>query len=128
MVKYAPANSGDARNVGLILGLGRFPRERNGNPLQYSCPGNPMDRGAWRATVDRVAKSQTRLKQLSTHTGMCEILFVPLKSKDFPDGSVAKDLLVYNLFAIALLLFHTQAPKPDILGTHLPSAGSPGFR
>ena len=43
-----------------IPGLGRSPGEGNGNPLQYSCPGNPMDRGAWWATVHGVAKSQTR--------------------------------------------------------------------
>ena len=49
-------NVGD---LGLIPGSGRFPREGNGNPLQYSCPENPMDRGAWRATVHRVAKSET---------------------------------------------------------------------
>ena len=42
--------------------------EGNGNPLHYSCLGNPRDRGAWWATVDGVIKSQTRLKQLSTHT------------------------------------------------------------
>ena len=42
--------------------------ERNGNPLQYSCLENPMDRGAWRATVHGVRKSQTLLKQLTTHT------------------------------------------------------------
>ena len=41
-----------------ILGLGRSPGEGNGNPLQYSCLGNPMDRGVWRVTVHRVAKSQ----------------------------------------------------------------------
>ena len=92
MVKNAPANAGDARDMGSILGLGRFPRKRNGNPLQYSFLGNSMDRGAWRATINRVAKSQTRLKQLSTHTGMCKILCVPLKSRGFPDGSVARDL------------------------------------
>ena len=54
-----------ARNagaVGLILGSGRFPGEGNGNPLQYSCLENPMDRGAWQATVQRVAKSQTGLR------------------------------------------------------------------
>ena len=50
-----------AGDMGLIPGLGRFPREGNGNPLQYSCLGNPMDRGTWRATVHRVAKSQTQL-------------------------------------------------------------------
>ena len=49
VVKNLPANAGDAREVGLIPGLGRFPGIGNGNPLQYSCLGNPMDRGAWRA-------------------------------------------------------------------------------
>ena len=48
-------------------GSGRSPGESNGNPLQYSCLENPMDRGAWRATVYRVAKSRTQLKWLSTH-------------------------------------------------------------
>ena len=48
-----PANAGDA---GLIPGSGRSLREGNGNPLQYSCLGNPMNRGAWWATIDRVAK------------------------------------------------------------------------
>ena len=56
-----PANTGDARNSGLIPRLGRSPGEGNGNPLQYSCLGNLMDRGAWWATVHGVAKSQTRL-------------------------------------------------------------------
>ena len=45
-----PANAGDVRDAGLILGLGRFPGEGNGNPLQYYSLGNPMDRGAWWAT------------------------------------------------------------------------------
>ena len=46
---------------GLIPGSGRSPGEGNGNPLQYSCPENPMDRGAWWVTVHGVAESQTRL-------------------------------------------------------------------
>ena len=54
MVKKLPANAGVAS---LIPGFGRFPGERNGNPLQYSCLGNPKDRGAQRATVHRVAES-----------------------------------------------------------------------
>ena len=53
MVKNLPANAGD---VGLIPGLGRSPGGGNGNPLQYSCLGNPTDREAWRATVQGVAK------------------------------------------------------------------------
>ena len=53
VVKNLPPNVGA---VGLIPGLGRSPGEGNGNPLQYSCPGNPMDRGAWRVTVHGIAK------------------------------------------------------------------------
>ena len=56
MVKNLPANAGD---VGLIPGLGRSPGEGNGNPLQYSCWDNLMDRGAWQGTVHGVAKSRT---------------------------------------------------------------------
>ena len=55
-------NAEDVREVGSILELGRSPGEGNGNPLQYSCLENPIDRGAWRATVHWVAKSQTQLK------------------------------------------------------------------
>ena len=65
VVKNPPANAGDIRDVGLIPGLERSPGERRGNPLQYSCPENLMNRGAWRATVHGVKKSQTQLKQLS---------------------------------------------------------------
>ena len=61
-------NAGGIRDVGSIPGPGRNPREGNGNLLQYSCLENPMDRGAQRAAVHRAAKSQTQLKQLSTHT------------------------------------------------------------
>jgi len=64
MIKNLPAMQEDQ---GSILGLQRSPGEGNGNPLQYSCLENPMDKGAWRATVHRVAKSRTRLKQISTH-------------------------------------------------------------
>ena len=65
-VKNLPANAGDERDVGLIPGLGESPGGGNGNPLQYSCLENPMDRGAWLATVHGVTKSQTGLKQLGT--------------------------------------------------------------
>ena len=59
MVNNPPANSEDARDAGLIPGLGRSPGVGNDNPFQYSCLGNPMDRGAWQATVHEVAKSQS---------------------------------------------------------------------
>ena len=61
LVKNSAANAGDARDTNLILGLGRSSGEGNGNPLQYSCLENSMDRRAWWATVHGVTKSQTRL-------------------------------------------------------------------
>ena len=54
--KSPPASAGDARDVGSIPGLGRSPGEGNGNPLQYTCLGDPMDGGAWWATVHGVTK------------------------------------------------------------------------
>ena len=79
-MKNLPADAGDAC---LIPGSGRSPGERNGNPLQYSCLGNLMDRGAWRATVHGVAKSRTQLsdfpftfhfhaleKEMATHSSV----------------------------------------------------------
>ena len=68
VVKNLPANAGDLKDAGSILEAGRSPGGGHGNPLHYSCLENPMDRGAWRAMVHGVAKSQTRLKRLSTHT------------------------------------------------------------
>ena len=64
MVKNPPANAG---NAGLIPGLGRSPGERNGNPLQYSCLENPIDREAWRATVRGAAKELDTTQQLNNN-------------------------------------------------------------
>ena len=61
MVKNPLASARDSRDLGLIPGLGRCPGGGNGDPLQYSCLENPMDRGAWWAAVHGVAKNQTRL-------------------------------------------------------------------
>ena len=63
MVKNMPADAGDERDVGSIPGSGKSPGGGNSNPLQYSCLGNPMDRGAWWATVHGVAESWTRLSE-----------------------------------------------------------------
>ena len=59
MVKNLSANAWDVRDMGSISGLERSPGRGHGNPLQYSCLENPMDRGAWWATVHRVRKSWT---------------------------------------------------------------------
>ena len=65
VVKNLPANAGDARDKGLIPGSGRSPGEGTGNPLQYSCLENSVDRGAWQTTVHGAAKSQTRLNDFT---------------------------------------------------------------
>ena len=62
VVKNPPAKAGDTKDSGLICELGRSPGGGHSNPLQYSCLKNPMDRGAWWATVHRVTKSWTQLK------------------------------------------------------------------
>ena len=75
--KGSHCNAGDP---GLIPGWERFPGEGNGNPLQYSCLENPMDREAWWATVHRVSqKSQTRQKQLSTHSTVDKTAFAQVQ-------------------------------------------------
>ena len=68
MVKNPSANAGRRKRHGFNPWVGRSPGGEHGNPLQYSCLENPMDRGTWRATVHGVAKSGTQLKPLSIHT------------------------------------------------------------
>ena len=62
VVKNPPASARDMRDTGSTPGSGRSPGEGNGNPLQDSCLKNPLDRGAWWATVHRATQSQTQLK------------------------------------------------------------------
>ena len=69
MVKKLSANA-EVRDVDSVPGLGRFPGGGHGNPLQYSCPENLMDRRSWWAIVHRLSKSQTWLKRLSRHVHM----------------------------------------------------------
>ena len=78
-------SAGDVRDGGLIPRLGKCPGEGNGNPLQYSCLENPMDGGAWQATVHRVEKSKTHLKRLSMHLHvyMYVLVFLPVKLELF---------------------------------------------
>ena len=75
VVKILPA---DAAEVNLIPGLGRSPRKGNGNPLQYSCLGNPVDRGAWHNTVHRIRKvSDTTWQRDSVIPSSCEMKYEP---------------------------------------------------
>ena len=89
MVKNLLPNAGDS---GSILGMGGSPGEGYGNPLQYFCLENHMDRGAWWATVQRVLKSQTQLKQLSMHA--CAYIIITSHSKSESEScSVVSDSL-----------------------------------
>ena len=84
VVKNLLASAGDGRDMGLILVLRRSPGERHSNPLQYSCLENPMDREAWQATIHKVAKSWTQLKQLSTEVGCLIINLWEYVSANWP--------------------------------------------
>ena len=67
VVKKPPCNAGDLREAGSVLGMERSPGGGRGNPLQFSCPENPMDRGAWQVMVHGITESQTQQKWLSRH-------------------------------------------------------------
>ena len=68
MIENPPANAGDKRDTGSTPRLGRSPGGGHGNPLQYSCLENSMDRGVWQSTVHGVTKNRILLKRLSMHT------------------------------------------------------------
>ena len=104
VVKNPPASAGDVRDSGSIPGSGRFPGGGHGNPLHYSCLDTPMDRGACRATVHRVTKSRTQLKQLSTHSGKMNVIsehykeFVAATTGHFPNIQFPLFLLIKICF------------------------------
>ena len=100
VVKNLPANARDTRNVGSIPGSGRSPGEGNVNPFQYSCLENSMDRGAWWATVHRVANSWTR------HSTCFQV--PELKSLNFPTVADQEFLKSYEL-TIIFFIAYTQA-------------------
>ena len=101
MVKNLPANAGFIKDVGSIPRSGRSPGEGHCHPLQYSCLENPMDRGAWWATVHGIAKSWTQQKRLSMHARtktslslecVCKMMSVPrrgenMENRDHPMGA-----------------------------------------
>ena len=83
MVKNLPACAGDTRDVGLIPGLGRSPGVGEGNLLQYSCLKNPLDRGAWQATVHRIAELDTT-ERMNTDTSVIRSFEIALMPFRFP--------------------------------------------
>ena len=119
VLKNLPANSGDAGDVGSVLGSERSPGGGNGSPLQCSCLENPMNRGAWRATVHEVAQNQTLLS-LYTHKE-CGVMGFPRQEhwsglllpppEDLPNpGIELRFLCLLHCRQILLLLSHQGVP------------------
>ena len=118
VVRNLPVSAGDLRDAGLSPGSGRSPGRGNGNPLQCSCLENPMDREAWQATVHKVTKSWTRLKQLCMHTQIWKLRKKPVlpgwHSKDRPGLAVFPGLLLFTTShsAADLLLISKECRPP----------------
>ena len=108
VVKNPPANSGDVRDTGLTPGLGRAPGWRHGNPLQYSCLENPMDRGAWRATVHRVTEWATTEVTQYACTHVFPLTPIPGFSTGLTSASGDKHALISVFLQLALFLTHTM--------------------
>ena len=100
MVKKPPAKAGD---TGSIPGSRSFPEGGNGNPLQYSCLENPMDRGAWWATVQRITKSQTRLSTYAHTLHFSKLLQPSNTSSVFKAGTAMKEAEEWGILLWALL-------------------------
>ena len=118
VVKNLPANAGDKRDAGLIPESGRSPGGGHGCRLQYSCLENPKDRGAWRATVHRVARSWTRLKRLSMYARMCLLQPCEFISQRVPTSPW--DTRLGSVSPCSTPLNYPQALRDCFLGTKLP--------
>ena len=122
VVNNPPANTGDLRDFGSIHGSGRSPGGGHGNSLQYSCLENPMDRGAWQATVHSVEKSRTWLRQLST-TAVSYLRFVTKLLL----AQVSQILLVHGSIFAASVPSLTEAIFVGLFNHFGASLGSQSF-
>ena len=127
--KESTCNAGDAGDSSPIPGSKRSPGGRNGNPLQYSCLKNLMDREDWRVTVHGVAKSQTWLKQLSKQSFfLLKWLTRNAYSKMAPNYNLASWLSHKNPLNIPLLLGLPTLTRAQKLLLHDQSASECGFQ
>ena len=134
VIKNLPTNAGNPRDKGLIPKLGRSPGGGPGNPLQYFCLENPMDRGAWGTIVYGVTKSQTWLEQLSMYEGMhaCWFYKLFLKTTVYRCWMVSKAIANTPHPTISPIWEHATQRLPamspqDLLGLRSPSVlGSNG--
>ena len=108
------ASAYNAGNPGSIPGLGRSPGEGNGNPFQYSCLENPMDRGAWWTTVHGVAKSQTRLRSFTFTLEPSTLGVILLLIKQMPES-----LLLPDKVTIAYVNGHQEGNSMEATGNRL---------
>ena len=91
MIKNPPANAGHVRDVGSIPGLGRSPGGGQGIPLQYSCLENPMDRGAWWASLHREGHKESDMTEVTEHAQVCILFFqnvTPIFRRRSQGGSI----------------------------------------
>ena len=104
-LKNPPANSGEVTDLGSIRGWGRSPKEGNGNPLQYSCPENPMDTGAWWAKVHGGQKELDTTEQLSTYAGyMTEVNLCPTASEFMSRPSLKFEQFgIFNFLSVSFV-------------------------
>ena len=102
VVKNPPAKAEDVRDVSSIPGLRSSPGGGHGNPLQYSCLENSMDRGAWWAIVRGVTKSQTRLKQLIAYIHIYRYIYVCIHCL----YAIYTDIFFFKFFSI-VFSFHS---------------------
>ena len=127
--KASPYN---VRDPGLIPGLGRSSGEGNGNPLQYSCLENPMDGGAWQATVHGVAKSQTRLSHFISLQQSCKYFHFLFANVFFLFVYIGYHFQKTRLQKISQVLYqirndcHCSMKSPSNLFIYLPSSYSSG--
>ena len=115
VVKSLPANTGGTRDSGWTPGTGRFPGEGHGNPLQYSCLENPMDRGSRRAKVHRVTKNWIRLKQFCMHA---HTDYVRKSSCFYTTSEVFRSKrelgLLFTLKQFRKILYQENVIKPNV--------------
>ena len=120
MVKNPPANAGDVRNVGSIPGLEKFPGGGHGNPLQYSCLENPVDRGAWLGVVHGVTKSRIRFIDGTTTNEECPYLI------GFVNKNKGTKIIVNTVWNILKPVTY-YSPPPCPKEKAIPSSG-PGMQ
>ena len=113
VVKNSPASAENIRDVGSIPGWKRSPGGGRGNPLQYSCPENPMDRGPWWATVYRVAKSRTWLKQVQMHAQRWGSILGLVQ--DLSEKNMLSFLLIWSFTTVSHKLWATILLKNEAI-------------